>query len=205
MDVLYILEFREDSGVSWIGTIIHELAHIAVNRLNDFRSSHGRRIIDQEMHGSIIMKRLPNIIAILICLFFISAPAGAKIYKCIDADGQVTFTTKPGAGCTLLPGSAPGKIAPSPKLDYQEATNIVKKLACTRGGTVDEFLTKKAGVPAVEDLGWMTFPRKDGFEVERFLLLNNRLKLQYKWHVFFDGHVKPINGKAIGITASERN
>ena len=77
---------------------------------------------------------------------------------------------------------------------------MVKRLPCKKGGTVDEFLTKKAMAPVVEDLDWHTYPRGDGFEVERFLLLNNRMKLQYKWHVSFDGHVKPINGKAIGIT-----
>ena len=44
----------------------------------------------------------------------------------------------------------------------------------------------------------------DGFEIERFLLLDNRLQLQYKWHVSFDGYVKPINGKAIGITDGQR-
>lgn len=144
------------------------------------------------------MKTL-HIIAIAICLFF-GASAGAEVYKCIDADGQVTFATKPGLGCTLLPGSASQKGRAASKIDWKTATGMVKRLPCKKGGTVDEYSTKKAMVKAVEDLDWHTYPREDGFEVERFLLLNNRMKLLYKWHVSFDGHVKPINGKAIGIT-----
>jgi len=46
-----------------------------------------------------------SIIVLAICLCLISAPAGAEIYKCIDENGEVTFTTKPGPGCKLLPGS----------------------------------------------------------------------------------------------------
>ena len=42
----------------------------------------------------------------------ISIPASAEVYKCIDADGRVTFTTKPGPGCTLLPGSVEKKPPP---------------------------------------------------------------------------------------------
>ena len=43
-------------------------------------------------------------IGIYLSLFFISDTFG-EIYKCIDSAGQVTFTTKPGPGCKLLPGS----------------------------------------------------------------------------------------------------
>ena len=250
------------------------------------------------------------IIAISIFLFLISAPAGAEIYKCIDANGAVTFNTKPGPGCTLLPESVPKKetshdikkgyeggnlhratvkiwnqapyrnrlatsgdwfvvitkghnptlqktlqlmppdqflaasktaaaqleqcvsdrvrgqkqllgvkvatiaascytslyeAGDSLKIDWETATEMVKQLPCKKGGTIDEYLTKKAGVPAVEDLDWHTYPRDDGFEVERFLLLNNRTQLLYKWHVSFDGNVRAINGKAMGITAGGTN
>jgi len=55
------------------------------------------------------MKKLPSILTISIFLIIISSPATAEIYKCIDADGQVTFNTKPGPGCTLLPGSVEKK------------------------------------------------------------------------------------------------
>lgn len=121
------------------------------------------------------MKKL-HIIAIAICLFLFFIPDSfGKMYKWAGAGD-------------------------SSKIDWQTATEMVKKLPCKKGGTVDEYLTKKAGVPAVEDLDWHTYPRDDGFEVERLLLLDNRLKLQYKWHVSFDGHIRAINGKAMGIT-----
>ncbi len=74
---------------------------------------------------------------------------------------------------------------------------------CSEGGTIDQCLNQKVIVPAVEDLGWKVYPRDDGFEVERLMLLNqtkNMMKLSYKWHVDFYGAVKPINGKAMGLT-----
>ena len=49
------------------------------------------------------------------------------------------------------------------------------------GGTIDQYLTKKADIPAMEDMDWHVYPRKDGFEVERMLLLDQRMSLLYKW------------------------
>ena len=83
---------------------------------------------------------------------------------------------------------------------WEQAEEIVKNLPCSEGGTVDQYLTKKAAIPAVEDLGWRVYPRKDGFEVERVLLVNQRLSAIYRWHVDKTGKATPVNGKAIGIT-----
>ena len=84
--------------------------------------------------------------------------------------------------------------------DWERAEKIVKNLPCSKGGTIDQHLTKKADIHALEDLGWHVYPRKDGFEVERKLLLDQRMSLLYKWHVDKSGKAKPLNGKAIGIT-----
>ncbi|MBO1225488.1 MAG: hypothetical protein JYX80_13780 [Candidatus Scalindua sediminis] len=83
---------------------------------------------------------------------------------------------------------------------WEQAEETVKNLPCSKGGTVDQYLTKKAEVPAVEDLGWHVYPRKNGFEVERLLLLNQKMSLEYRWHVDLTGKVKAINNEAIGIT-----
>ena len=89
----------------------------------------------------------------------------------------------------------------SAEIDYMQAEKIVKNLPCSKGGTVDEYLNSKAAIPAVEDLGWMAYPRDYGFELERLMLLNGTTKLSYKWSVNkHTGEAKPINGKAIGIT-----
>lgn len=88
------------------------------------------------------------------------------------------------------------------KISYIEAKQIVKQLPCSKGGTIDDFLNKKALIPAIDDLGWKAYPRKDGFEIERLMLLtaNNIMQLKYQWHVSFAGEVRPINGKAMGLT-----
>lgn len=80
-----------------------------------------------------------------------------------------------------------------------EAEQKVKNLPSVKGGTVGQLLDKKAGVPAVEDLGWNTRSYQGGFEVERVLLLG-KMKLVYRWSVESNGIVKAINGKAMGIT-----
>lgn len=88
-------------------------------------------------------------------------------------------------------------------LSYTTAQKIVMSQTCSEGGTIDQCLNKKVIVPTVEDLGWKVYPRNDGFEVERLMLLNqtkNMMKLSYRWHVDFYGVVKPINGKAMGLT-----
>ena len=88
------------------------------------------------------------------------------------------------------------------EISYVEAKQIVKNLPCSKGGTIDVYLNKKASTPAVDDLGWKAYPREDGFEIERLMLLmsNKIIKLSYKWHVSFDGNARPINGKAMGLT-----
>jgi len=89
----------------------------------------------------------------------------------------------------------------SAEVGWEEAEGIVKNLPCSKGGTVDAFLNSKAAIPAVEDLGWMVYPRDYGFEVERLMLLNGTMRLSYKWSVDkHTGKANPINGKAIGIT-----
>ena len=88
------------------------------------------------------------------------------------------------------------------EISYVEAKQIVKHLPCSKGGTIDVYLNKKASIPAVDDLGWKAYPRENGFEIERLMLLmsNKIIQLSYKWHVSFDGKVRPINGKAMGLT-----
>ena len=83
---------------------------------------------------------------------------------------------------------------------WEQAEEFVKNLPCSRWGTVDQYLTKKAESPAVEDLGWSVYPKEDGFEVERLFLISQRIQAKYRWHVYKTGKVTPLNGKAIGIT-----
>lgn len=83
--------------------------------------------------------------------------------------------------------------------DSYDAQQKVKNLPCINGGTIQEYLDKKAAIPAVEDLGWATSPYNGGFEVERILILNG-MKLIYRWSVLPDGSIVPANGKAQGLT-----
>ena len=83
---------------------------------------------------------------------------------------------------------------------WEQAEEFVKNLPCSRWGTVDQYLTKKAESPAVEDLGWSVYPKEDGFEVERILLTRQKIESKYRWHIYKSGKVKPLNAKAIGIT-----
>ncbi len=82
----------------------------------------------------------------------------------------------------------------------EQAVAFVKNLPCSRGATVDQYLTNKAEIPTIEDLGWNVYPKEDGFEVERSLLFNQKIKSKYIWHVYKTGKVTPLNGKAIGIS-----
>jgi|LGOV01.1.fsa_nt_gb hypothetical protein len=84
--------------------------------------------------------------------------------------------------------------------DAYEAELKVETLPSINGGTVGEYLDKKAATPAIEDLGWSTTPYRGRFEVERRMLLNNSMQLIYRWQVKPDGTVIPVNGKAISIT-----
>ena len=80
-----------------------------------------------------------------------------------------------------------------------EAEQKVKELPCSKGGTIQEFLDKKASIPAVEDLGWITAPSQKDYYVER-LLLSGKQKLSYRWKVNQYGKITPLNGKAMGLT-----
>ncbi|NOG83806.1 MAG: hypothetical protein D8M57_13025 [Candidatus Scalindua sp. AMX11] len=86
-----------------------------------------------------------------------------------------------------------------------EAQNKVKNLPCKTGGTVDEHLTKKADIPAMDDMGWSAYPLDDGaFHVERFMILSDRMRLIYRWHVDTQGNVTAVNGKAKSITVPNK-
>ncbi|MBW2342483.1 MAG: DUF4124 domain-containing protein [Deltaproteobacteria bacterium] len=69
----------------------------------------------------------------------------AEIYKCIDADGQVTFTTKSGPGCKLLPGSVEKKAppvktpAPIPSRPAAKSVKKAKKYKFPRCTTNDGY------------------------------------------------------------------
>ncbi len=43
----------------------------------------------------------------------------------------------------------------------EQAEEFVKHMQCSRGGTIDQYLTNKAEIPSIEDLGW--FLLKDIF------------------------------------------
>lgn len=87
-------------------------------------------------------------------------------------------------------------------ISYIDAKQIVKELPCSKGGKIEQYLNKKASLPIVDDLGWKAYPREDGFEIERLMLLmtDKIMRLSYKWHVSFNGKVQPINGKAMDLT-----
>jgi hypothetical protein len=91
-------------------------------------------------------------------------------------------------------------VKPAELNEEEQAVEFVRKLPCSRWGTVGQYLTKKAEIPSVEDLGWKVYPKEDGFEVERLLLIRQKIESKYRWHVYKTGKVKPLNGKAIGIT-----
>jgi len=79
------------------------------------------------------------------------------------------------------------------------AEQKVKNLQSIKCGTVDEYLTGKAAIPAMNDLGWATYPEDSGYRVERIMTIDS-LTAIYRWIVDLDGNVTPVNGKAIGVT-----
>lgn len=89
---------------------------------------------------------------------------------------------------------------PTERDGWERAVEIVKNLPCSEGGTIGQYLNKKAAIPAVEDLNWNVSARDYGFEVERKLLIDQRMKAIYRWRVDSAGNTKPLNGKAMGIT-----
>ncbi|MBW2342482.1 MAG: DUF4124 domain-containing protein [Deltaproteobacteria bacterium] len=155
------------------------------------------------------------IIATVISLFLISAPTAAEIYKCIDEKGQVTFTTKPGPGCTLLSGSAskPRKTTknvetiptpPEPIASKLDAKRIVRSFPCSKGGTIGDHIRNKTKLPAVKDLGWSVRQSGNQFIVEKTIHIGGLSSYTvYRWAVDSKGSVKAINGHAIGITKEE--
>jgi len=84
--------------------------------------------------------------------------------------------------------------------DKVAAESRVKKLPCSQGGTVQEYLDKQVSNPSVEDRGWSTTPFEGGFEVERRMLLLGTKELKYRWRVTSEGEIKAVNGKAVSIT-----
>lgn len=100
--------------------------------------------------------------------------------------------------------------SPEEEQQYKDAYNAeqrVKNLPAKKGGTIDEYLTKRADIPAIDDLGWKTYPdakitspyTNEGFWVERWMLLDT-MKIIYRWKVNPDGKIKAVNGKAIAVT-----
>jgi len=134
---------------------------------------------------------------IILSIFFIIIISATA--SCAD---DVSAITEDGRG-VILHDDGTWEFADFAKpveLKEEQAEAFVKNLPCSRGGTVDQFLTKKAEIPSVEDLGWHVYPKEDGFEVVRLLLTRQKIESKYRWHVYKSGKVKPLNGKAIGIT-----
>jgi hypothetical protein len=120
----------------------------------------------------------------------------------VSCANDVPAITEDGRG-VILHDDGTWELADSAKpveLRGVQAEAFVKNLPCSRGGTVDQFLSKKAEIPSVEDLGWHVYPKEDGFEVERILLTRQKIESKYRWHVYKTGKAKPLNAKAIGIT-----
>ncbi len=81
-----------------------------------------------------------------------------------------------------------------------QAKELVKNLACSRDGTVGQYLKKKAEASATEDMGWHVHPKEDGFEVIRLFLIRQEMESKYIWHVYKSGKIKPISSRAFAIT-----
>ncbi len=137
---------------------------------------------------------MKTILTLLITLFTLSS---------ISFADDIPATTIDGRGVILLDNGTWEftNFTKSAELKGSEqAEEFVKNLPCSRWGTIDQYLTKKAETPSIEDLGWHVYPKKDGFEVERLLLINQKMKSKYRWYVYKTGKVTPLNGKAIGVT-----
>ena len=134
---------------------------------------------------------------IILSIFFIIIISATV--SCAD---DVSAITKDGRGVILHDDGTWefADLSKSVELNGEQAEAFVKNLPCSRGGTVEQYLAKKAGISSVEDLGWKVYPKEDGFEVERLLLTRQKIESKYRWHVYKSGKVKPLNAKAIGIT-----
>jgi hypothetical protein len=134
---------------------------------------------------------------IILSIFFVIIISATV--SCAD---DITAITEDGSG-VILHDDGTWEFADFSKpveLNGEQAEAFVKNLPCSRGGTVGRFLTKKAEIPSVEDLGWKVYPKEDGFEVERILLTRQKIESKYRWYIYKNGKVKPLNNKAIGIT-----
>ena len=129
---------------------------------------------------------------IMLSIFFITIISATV--SCAD---EVFATTEDGRGVILHDD---GTWETAELNEEERAVELVKQHQCSRGGTVEQYLIRKIEISSVEDLGWKVYPKKDGFEVERSLLRKQKILSKYKWYVSEFGNVKPLNGKAIGIT-----
>ncbi len=129
---------------------------------------------------------------IILSIFFIITISASVSY----AD-DISATTEDGRGVILHDDGTWESVELS---EEERAVEFVKNHPCSRGGTVEQYLIRKIEISSVEDLGWKVYPMKDGFEVERSLLRKQKMLSKYKWYVNGFGNVKPLNGKAIGIT-----
>ena len=124
------------------------------------------------------------------------------ITSTVSSANDISAATEDGRGVVLHDDGTWEFTDPSKSVELkaEQAEAFVKNLPCSRGGTVSQFLAKKVEIPSVEDLGWHVYPKEGGFEVERLLLTRQKIESKYIWHVYKSGKVKPLNGKAIGIT-----
>ena len=65
------------------------------------------RLLNAERWGFVswILATMKSLIICLIFPFIIPPSSFAEIYKCVDDNGKILFTTKPGPNCTLVQGS----------------------------------------------------------------------------------------------------
>ncbi len=135
---------------------------------------------------------------IILCIFFTKITSVSVSYA-----NDIPATTVDGRG-VILHDNGTWEFAnfaePAELKGSEQAEEFVKNLPCSRGGTIDQYLTKKAEISSIEDLGWHVHLKEDGFEVERLLFINQKIKSKYRWHVYKTGIATPLNGKAIGIT-----
>ena len=80
------------------------------------------------------------------------------------------------------------------------AEQKVKTLPSIHGDTVDSYLTNMTKIPMAEDLGWKVYAIKDGYEVERSILIDNSKTFRYKWKVSNTGEVTPLDDEARNLT-----
>ncbi len=135
---------------------------------------------------------------IILCIFFMYITSSSISYA-----NDISATTEDGRGVILHDDGTwefDNLAKPFELKNAEQAKEFVKNLPCSRGGTVGQYLIKKVEIPSVEDLGWQVHPKEDGFEVERILLIRQKIESKYRWHIYKSGKVKPLNNKAVGIT-----